>query len=294
VIENESSVNNTLHPDTNSSRERTGTTVIEFRCPQCFKLYKTSSTDIYSSQPQFECASCHALFVFDYPPKNTKSIYTRTLSLPQVSKLAKTQRVATATGTTAMMSSAIEKSAELKVCPKCQATNPRGVEECYRCGVVFSKLENGGGGGLPSLMRMWQELLSDYANVTKHLAFVDRCEEMHALPFALKKYNDLKEVQPQDSLAHQMLNSVLIKSLSRQAGQMASHPGMRWLRFVAGIPWSNLFRISPVAVSFFLVCLGLVSHNNRNLAGGGVALLVLIFGFIYFLKGSVRWRHFWH
>ncbi len=256
---------------------------IEFRCPQCFKLYRVNTKDIYSSQPQFECQTCHANFVFDYPPKNVKAIYTRALSLPQVGKLSKLgNRVLS------------KKGSELKACPKCLTMNPRGVNECYKCGVVFSKIEmvqhEPKAGHLPSLMKMWQDLMHDYNNMTKHMAFVDRCEELHALPFALKKYKDLKEVQPQDSLAHQMLNSVLIKSLSRQASQVVDH---RFLSFLKEVPYANLLRVFPLVLGALLILLGLLSNGSRNFAGGGVAFLVLILGLTYVLKGRLDWRDFW-
>lgn len=305
MIENFDSVNNTLKEKnpTQSPKERSfpstkhrvsvgsipskskseNDQILEFRCPQCYKLYRSNTQSIQSNQPQFECHSCHAQFIFDYPPKNPKTIYTRALSLPQVGKLSRLD-------TQALM----KKGPELKTCPKCSTMNPRGVKECYKCGVIFAKLEMGPGdvrqGQLPSLIRMWQELLHDYNNITKHMAFVDRCEELQALPFALKKYKELKEVQPQDSLAHQMLNSVLVKSLSRQAGQMVEH---RSLSFLKKIPYANLSRVAPIFLGFLSILIGLFGHGSRNFAGGGVAFLVLVFGFVYFSKGRISLQDFW-
>ena len=261
---------------------------IEFRCPQCFKLYCVKPSEIHSAQPQFECQSCHANFVFDYPPKNKNALYTRlvgtrTLTLPQVGKLAKSD-----------VQNSRRNAPELKACPKCQTMNPRGVSDCFKCGVVLAKAEaiqhEPKLSTFPSLMKMWQDLLHDYNNLTKHMAFVDRCEELQALPFALKKYKELKEVQPQDSLASQMMNSVLMKSLSRQAGQVVEY---RALRFLKEIPYANIMRILPVMLGMGLLLRGLFSHGSRNYAGGGVALLVLILGYSYFAKGRLSWRDFW-
>jgi len=262
---------------------------LEFRCPQCFKLYRVNQKHIHSNQPQFECQSCHANFVFDYPPKNAKALYTRlvdtkSLSLPQVGKLSTVEGKRLS-----------RKSAEFRECPKCQTMNPRGVSECYKCGIVFQKAEmiqqEARNGGLPSLIKLWHELLHDYTNLTKHMQFVDRCEEMHALPFALKKYNELKEVQPQDSLASQMLNSVLMKSLSRRTSQVVDS---RFLSFLKQIPYGNIFRLVPLALSLSLILVGVLGHGKRNFAGGGVAFLVMILGFIYVTKGRISWRSFWH
>lgn len=258
---------------------------LEFRCPQCFKLYKVDPSHIHSSEPQFECQVCHAQFTFEYPPRNPKAIYTKSLSLPQVGKLNKKQT---------LRQSYAENSSNLvlfKTCPKCLTKNPRGNEECFKCGVLMSKAEIVSKvGTTPSLIKMWQELLNDYSNITKHMAFVDRCEDLQALPFAMKKYKELKEVQPQDSLADQMFNSVLIKSFSQKASEVSKHPKVKWL---FQIPWNNVLRVSPLVFSFLFMLIGLFSPGSRNFAGFGVTLLVLTLGLAYFLKGRIRLSDFW-
>ena len=256
--------------------------LIEFRCPQCFKLYCTEADDVQSAQPQFECQVCHAEFAFDFPPENPKSVLTRSLSLPQVGKLAEVT-----------VQSEAETQPELTVCPKCATPNPRPQAECYKCGVILAKAKQLTA-GRPSLMRMWQELMQDYTNITKHMAFVNRCEDLQALPFALKRYQSLKEVQPQDSLATQMLNSVLVRSLSAQTRTWVAHPKFASTReLLKSIPWHNLLRSSPLAFGSVMILVGLLDRGHRNMLGGGVTLLVLTLGFVAFLKGRVAVSDFW-
>ena len=267
---------------------------LEFRCPQCFKLYKTTSSDIYSSEPQFECEICHALFSFAYPPANPKAIYTKTLTLPQVGRLAKKVVQNPSIAPAAGVSNPAKAVPELISCAKCGTSNPRGVQDCLKCGVVLSKAQiQAQHLSLPSLVRMWQELIHDYENLTKHMAFVDRCEDLQALPFALKKYKDLKAVQPQDEVASQMFKSVLFRVVSRQVGRVRQIPGLRALSKIKNWPWDNILRTAPVVVGFGLVLAGGLKLANPNFVGGGVALLFLYLGTFYFAKGRLSWRDFW-
>lgn len=301
---------------------------LEFRCPQCYKLYKVRSEDIHSSRPQFECHICHAQFEFDFPPKNLHAIFTRTLALPQIAKLdkkmnhleqvhksnmdapnsgvfkikiAKAQKIlidkvvrSSVTNSVQIQVKRESNSVEFKTCPKCQALNPRSMKECYKCGVVLEKAETARTGAFPSLLKLWHDLMHDYSNITRHMEFIDRCEEMHALPFALKKYKELKEVQPQDGLANQMLDSVLIKSFSKKASGLFKN---KYFHFLKEIPYANLARVSPLALALLGILIGSFSYSSRNFAGGGVALLVLILGFKVVGKNPRSWqdlvKEFW-
>lgn len=254
----------------------------DFRCPQCFKLYKVQKADIHSSQPHFECQACQVHFTFDYPPKNPRTIYTRVVNT-QLPKLlnGKIQEIKS-------------KRAELKKCPKCQTLNPRSATDCIKCQIVFEKYESvttadAKAGGVPSLIKAWQDLMHDYNNLTKHMAFVDRCEEMHALPFALKKYKELKEVQPHDSLAQQMVNSVLMKALEKRVKSAAGLPLVQKIIARAQeIPWKKIIRLSPFVISVLMILIGAVNLGQRNLVGIGASLLLLTLGLTWFVKGRIH------
>lgn len=290
-MENVETVNNEMrvnHPQNAES--------YEFRCPKCSKLYRVFKSEVLSSNPQFECQSCHALFFVNLSTKKAAvTPPTSALTTAQMLRLEEKQKA------NQLRRSAVQKG-ELKACPKCHTLNARLAPECYKCGIVFAKLELMAEaqkhGGLPSLVKMWQDLMQDYNNMTKHMEFVDRCEDMHALPFALKKYKELKEVQPQDSTAKSMFKSVIMKSLSQKANFVIQQP---WFERaytplkakVRQIPWMNLLRVSPLAIGFLLVLLGSSNAANRNFAGAGVALLTLILGFVYVLKGRISWYDFW-
>ncbi len=212
------------------------------RCPACNKLYRVDSREIHSAVPYFDCSACKVRFCFDYPPTNVNKIETRVVSMKD----------------TFQIEDGLDQAElpELRKCPKCEAMNPRLTKECIKCGIIFDKVESvtpeeARLGAIPSLVKAWQDLMSDYDNIKKHMAFVDRCEELQALPYALKKYQTLKEVQPRDvsqnsglgpsrdlslkelnsknpntndlnakdqtSIADQMLKSVLIKNLRQKA-----------------------------------------------------------------------------
>ncbi len=274
----EQNVNQEQNPD--ASPHAALPVSLEFRCPQCLKLYKVDRNQIFSNQPEFNCTKCYCRFAFDYH-HGIRDVQTRTLTLPQVGKLNRVQH-------------AKKKTQEMIACPKCQTMNPRTSAECFKCGVIMEKAEviakEKKVKALPSLMKLWQELLNDYTNIRKHVEFVDRCEDLHALPFALKKYKDLRETQPHDSMATQMFDSVIMRALSSQAQKYKKIP---LIKKINDLPWANIFRTSPLAIGGGLVVAGLLNYEARNLAGAGVALLVLTLGFAYLLFGRVRLADFW-
>jgi len=253
---------------------------LQFRCPQCLKLFQVERKQIFSLQPEFHCTKCLCRFTFDYHP-DAQQVQTKALALPQVGKLSQTPQKR-------------KPSAELLACPKCQTLNPRTSTECYKCGVVLAKVEviakEKKVRVFPSLMKLWQDLLNDYTNIAKHVEFVDRCEDLQALPFALKKYKDLKEIQPHDSMANKMFDSVILRALSAQAQKYKKIPIMKRIH---SLPWANMIRTSPLVLGGVLLVTGLLHYEARNLAGAGAALLALTLGFAYIHFGRIRFEDFW-
>lgn len=253
------------------------------RCPICAKLYKADSALIMSSNPHFHCQVCHTDFTFDSPPKHPHSVQTRPLKLPSKNP-------------------SFSKAADLdfnenhfRKCPKCQHVNPKNVDECSHCHVIFSRVEGlplePRTGALPSLMKMWQDLMSDYDNLTKHVAFVDRCEDLQAIPFALKKYQSLKEAQPHDEVAQQMFHQVWLKSLGMRAGRMAEASQLKFL--ASKVNWPRVIKMSPLALSGLLILIGLFTSPLRNLVGLGAAIAVVTVGLRIFKSGRFQFDDYY-
>lgn len=252
------------------------------RCPSCNKLYRISSKEIHSSNPHFECQACTTQFTFDFPPRMNAQIETRVVEAAKLEKLESMPATTT--------------NQELKSCPKCLAMNPRLNAECVKCGVIFARLE-----GLPAdaktikatpgLVKAWQDLMGDYGNLKKHLAFVDRCEDLQAIPFALRKYQDLKEAQPHDETVNQMLHRVLMRSMVKKT---QSNPITKSvMELIEKVNWRRVQKLSPLAFGGMLILYGLMSPGARNMAGIGAAMIFLTVGFTIFLTGRIRLADLW-
>lgn len=252
------------------------------RCPSCNKLFRIDSREIKSSNPYFDCTACKARFTFDFPPTNVNKIETRVISQKD----------------TFQLEDSIDHEAvpELKKCPKCSAMNPRLTKECIKCGVIFERVESvpaedAALGAIPSLMKAWQDLLSDYDNLKKHVAFVDRCEDLQALPFALKKYESLKEAQPQDDVAQKMFHRILLRNIGRKTRNLS------WVQntqaAVSKVNWTRVRKLTPLVIGFALILLGLSKNSSRNMVGIGAALLFLTIGLTVFIKGRLSLEDFW-
>lgn len=252
------------------------------RCPSCSKLFRVDSREIKSSLPHFDCSSCLTRFTFDFPPSNVNKIETRAISQAETFNLQETE-VQPVIGV------------DLKKCPKCSTLNPKLASECIKCHVIFEKLEDlsmdPAQGAFPSLVRAWQELMSDYDNLKKHLAFVDRCEDLQALPFALKKYEILKDAQPQDETAQKMFQNVWVKSF---AGRVTHQVTQRYLKqYIDQVNWTRVRKLAPLATGALLILGGLASSGSRNMVGVGAAIIFLTLGFTIFIKGRISLADFW-
>lgn len=239
--------------------------VFSVRCPQCLKLYRVQRQDVHSAKPRFECVVCQAHFQVETLKGEAKA---RTVKLPQLAQLQQARAVQSRQG----------HAMELKLCPKCQILNPQTADDCRKCGVVFRKLElmDGDPDLRPSLARAWRELLQDYQNVKKHFAFLDQCEDLQALPLALRKYEELKRLQPQDPLPRQMWLAAFQRAV-------ASTQVLGWQK----VDWSLVIRFGPYVLAIALIFSGLLHWGSPNLTGFGATVLLLAAGTRLFLHGKL-------
>jgi hypothetical protein len=285
------------------------------RCPACDKLYRIDAREIISSTPHFDCSGCKARFTFNYPPVSFANIETKIVAkkkkaAPMAEQLEFMPHLEEQKELPVQFSLHEEiepvmvkldvkpnvlKMKSFKACPKCQTQNELLNKECDQCGVLFEKVQDvpmdSKLGVFPSLIKAWQDLMTDYENVTKHIKFVDRCEDLQALPFALKKYEALKEAEPNDSLMKQMFHRVLIKSLKTKTENIT------WLNktteVLARVNWARAWKMAPMAVATGLIVFGLSKHGMRNLVGIGAAILFLNVGLKVFIKGRISAKDFW-
>ncbi len=247
-------------------------------CPSCSKSYRIDTRDIRSSEPHFECMACLCTFGFPFPVQNPMKVVARLLK-PSRQPLDEQKA----------------KAIDVKTCRKCSALNAKGSKECRGCGAIFAQLEglpmDSKIGALPSLVRAWKDLMQDYDNLKKHVAFVDRCEDLQAIPYALKKYKDLKEAQPQDQIASEMVHRVLARRFARQAEALREHPSVQLM--VRQVNWKRIRKLAPWLASGCLIAAGLTHPAFKNLAGVGASLLFISLGLLLFFKGRIRFEDFW-
>jgi hypothetical protein len=243
------------------------------RCPGCNKLFRIDSKEISSSNPHFQCSVCTTQFCFDFPPTNLAKIETRVVQRARVEDV---------------QPEVVEKFPDnLKNCPKCDTPNPAKNVECAKCGVILEKADQ----PFPGLSRAWSQLLADYENVQKHLSFVDQCEDLQALPYALKKYEALRQTQPHDPLGKKMAMEVMLRSLKRNP---QSRKALETIQtFSKQINWVRVRRLAPLVAGSFFILMGLTNPDQRNLIGIGTSLIFLTVGFKIFLKGRIDLRDFY-
>jgi ribosomal protein L40E len=252
---------------------------LNVRCPSCQKNYRIDTRDIKSSEPHFECLVCQSVFGFMYPPASSSAVQARVIrqSLVPLEKLVS------------------DRPMDVKTCAKCTALNAKGSKECRLCGVNFDQIQDlpldPALRARPSLKKAWKDLMTDYSNVRKHLAFMERCEDLEALPFALKKYQDLKATQPHDNFADEMLHRVWARSVAKKFGDFSET--LKISSMARRINWIRAGKLLPWISSTVFLVVGFSQPAYRNLAGVGAALLFITLGLHLMVKGRITFDDFW-
>jgi hypothetical protein len=255
------------------------------KCPECQKLYRIDTRDIISDSPHFDCIQCGVTFKAESDPKSSQRLITKTATKQVLSQLQ-----------------AQELSPEvIRRCPKCGACNLKSQTECLKCGIIFEKYERAEkeGGMLPSLVKSWSDLMQDYNNIAKHISFVDQCEDLQAVPFALKKYRELREMQPFDEIAAQMHQKALLRSVAQKFVLSSKEYFFQKPRFLLihhylfHRPWKRYFRLGTFILPFVFILWGLFQSHLRNLIGLGVSFLFLRLAVQFFIKGEIKLKDLW-
>lgn len=261
---------------------------LRVRCPSCSRLYQIDVRGVFTSEPHFQCLSCPTTFTFDFPPLDPARIATR-----------------------AVVSRSSASAEPVRACVRCGALSPRSSAECLSCHVLFDRVE-----GLPqdpalkvrpSLVRLWRELLEDYASDKKHMAFLTACREQDALAFARMKYEEIGRLQGKDPVAENMIGRIdALETVDRTERAVAAEEtpatvarealaatvGPEFASLLTGasskhaVPepgwffWVRVGITVPFAVAFMLVVWGFSQGGHRNMVGAGIAIALLSYGVV--------------
>lgn len=164
----------------------------------------------------------------------------------------------------------------------------------FRSGI----LEKKEAGIIPlSLIKFWHEVLKDYQNLKKHLDFLERCEQLDMLPFALMRYERLRSMHPQDSIAQDLYFQTMKRLTSKSRDEVVDFsvtnrfPLLQKLlnyfnRQLVHIPWEKVSVTLTLGLSCAVIYLGFRVPGLSNLIGLGFGLIFLQILWLFFYK----WR----
>ncbi len=250
--------------------------LFQLRCPSCAKLYEVNGADIQSSTPQFQCVSCTKKFSFSYLPGFLDDIICYEIDAEdQVSLKASIKPSVQA-------SPEVLSSPRPRSCPKCGTANPLQAAECSFCQVIFARLEGLGQEeqqlrAQPSLIRRWRLVADDFENEAKHDDFIKSCQQLGALSFALKKYQDLRLAQGGDAICDRMIQR--IHALTHVVSSVPAKTPWTWRSYSI----AALYMLSVMMILW-----GAFSLSHRNLIGLGVATACLATGLVLSFRGPVQ------
>lgn len=260
---------NNIHDTEKTNINPTPRVSYKIRCPDCVTLYEVDATKIQSVAPEFECPKCQCLFGFDYPPMNPNAILT--FKIPSAEFEFK------------------------KNCPKCQHYQNDKNQICESCGVVMENYVLIQNESYPKvsveLIKMWQKVLADFDSTELNEQFIRKCISKDSVDYALFKYKELAKT----------LND--IKSCDKWLGYISEHqreqeertqvivkkattPQFEYASVILSQlkkpQWQFVFFMIPIVLGSLMILFGLFKSGHRNAIGGGIALLILTFGFTAF------------
>jgi hypothetical protein len=260
--------NSTFKENPNTSNTKV---TFKIRCPDCITLYEVDASKVNSVIPEFECPKCQCLFGFDYPPINPNSVLT--FKIPAADFEFK------------------------KNCPKCQHFQSDKNQICESCGVVIENyllLQNETYPKVSiELIKLWQKIIQDFDNRENHEQFIRKSIARDATDYALFKYKELSKTINDAKLCDYWIGNIneTIKDKEDKDKIIIQRAKVSEFSFVTGmfnkLNHPNIQRLLfalPLLAGSFLILLGMFNTAHRNGIGGGIALLILTFGFTAFRR----------
>ncbi|MGE3757240.1 MAG: hypothetical protein AB7H97_05765, partial [Pseudobdellovibrionaceae bacterium] len=220
--------------------------------------------------------ACETQFSFHYPPENDeKIIVARVLRVD-----AGRQSLGVGGG-------------RVKTCSKCGHENTWDAGECSYCQVVFEKLRDlplGKVRASGNLIKIWTDLVLDFGDQEKHLAFISQGERENCLEFCELRYKQYLEIQAFDETAQNYLR--LVRLRHQQTHKEEEKPTFRpsfWLKNMEvnklkTLDWKKLsIKMSPYFCGILMILVGFFIGGLRNLVGIGAAFLILWTGLSLYL-----------
>lgn len=280
-------------------------TSLEFRCPHCQKLYTTDVNDISEDNSYFECFGCQTLFALErtISPNRVARFSTYLVPVEGAAKelapaaafdMPLVPEIENATSSISFhlrpeMDFIVDAQTKVTNCPKCGSVSAYGAKECYSCGVIFERYQLAHSEAEwavhPSLVRKWRELVIDFDNAQKHEDFIQECHALNSLPFARKKYVEMKALLGQDGDCDRYIKRVdgVARNFSMKNEFVL---GAKEAQKAPQAPkdLKRVFVSIPFAISFILIVIGMAGAHQRNLIGMGISLAVLSYGVIQFTR----------
>lgn len=165
---------------------------IRFRCPDCQKLYSTSSDAFehahaggsqatISHLPEFDCQNCHKSFLLT-EKQNEFGLFETKANNHVFSE-----------------------------CPKCTKLMPLNYEECPSCGVFIEKYQQVAQAENPMLFelnQLWKNVLENFNHDISHQEFLNFCQNKMALNLAFQKYDELRKNMNYDTTCEKYLTQI--------------------------------------------------------------------------------------
>lgn len=244
-----------------SSEKNLLASVVNIRCPNCFKLYTVKTEEIHENKPKFACNSCEQVFWIAFPeclgPEEVLGYPEAEIETHGVDFKLKDMDFVEET---------------YRDCPRCKAKNVNAAKECNSCGVVFEKFE---GQKLKSfeisstesLKTSWNAVMDNYEHDNFHQEFIDLCLAEKKIDFAAQKYSKILMAYPGDRVAQQMLERIENLAMATFGSPLDIEKPPSKKRF----RWTFLL----MSLGLSMVLIGYFIPQLRNMVGVGVALMFL-------------------
>jgi len=230
--------------------------LINFRCPDCSKLYSSDPENIYVENPEYSCTSCETEF---------------TVSLIQAlenSEVVGVKKQSEAPSETINLP--IQDSLNVEV--TAQELTEERVDELINDFQDKASEEQEDRSAIRHADKfelLWQDVLGCYADREAHAKFIRTCSDEGRLEFAHQMYGNILKNNPTDRIAHSFVTKMQVSAeVEAFVGSEKSHQMLTTSFYIT---------LAIVSTGLVLILMGLIFGENKNLAGLGIALIFFTF-----------------